>query len=158
MDSSMAPYNAAERKDVRRAEKLARAEARTRLATLQSLMSSPGGRQWVLYLLERCHVFQSTFSHDALLMAYAEGERNVGLLIFLDVVSCCPDHYLTMMKERNNGSDDQPSSGLDPDDLDSSDDITSGYDTTAGDFLTTGARPVAVSVYDEYEVPERRPR
>ena|SRR6516164_9463987 len=97
-------FNAANRKDVRRREKQAKFNERTRLETMKSLMGTMYGRQWVYNLLMyRCHLFDSSFSVKNVLYdtAYLEGERNIGLQIYGDVLAACPDEYIQMMREAN---------------------------------------------------------
>ena len=93
-------FNAANRKDVRRLEKQAKLDERARRETVQTLMSTMQGRQWVFERLTLCHVFASSFSINALEAAFKEGERNVGLQLLNDVMTC-PDEYLQMMREAN---------------------------------------------------------
>jgi hypothetical protein len=50
----------------------------------------------------QCHVFQSSFTTNALAMAFSEGERNVGLQITNDLITASPDNYLLMLKEAGN--------------------------------------------------------
>ena len=68
---------------------------------LTELMSRRNGRAWIYDLLERCHCFESSFSPDALAMAFAEGERNTALILLADINRVCPDHYITMVRERH---------------------------------------------------------
>ena len=93
-------FNAANRKDVRRLEKQARLDERSRRETIQSLMGTTQGRQWVHERLTLCHVFASSFSTNAYESAFREGERNVGLQLLNDVMTC-PDEYVQMMREAN---------------------------------------------------------
>jgi hypothetical protein len=93
-------FNAANRKDVRRLEKQARLDTRARRETIQTLMSTTQGRQWVHERLTVCHVFATSFSTNAYESAFREGERNVGLQLLNDVMTC-PDEYIQMMREAN---------------------------------------------------------
>ncbi len=95
------PYNAAERTHVKAAARQARLADRARIDVLVSVMSTPGGRAWVLDILERCSIFATTFTGDALRSAFAEGQRNVGLFVLNDIMQTCPDQYVLMMQERN---------------------------------------------------------
>ena len=111
-------YNAGERRDVKLAEKASRRAERDRLEVITNLMSTPPGRAYTLDFLERTHVFASSFTPNALTMAFSEGERNVGLQLLNDIMRACPSEYIEMMEERNarditadttrrrNGSDD----------------------------------------------------
>lgn len=92
-------YNASNRQDIRRAEKEARIAEVNRLDYLKAAMSVPQGRYWFHDFLEACHIFSDPFTGDPLREAYSKGERNVGLLIYSDIVAHCPDDFIRMMKE-----------------------------------------------------------
>ena len=94
-------YNAANRKDVRRAEKQARIDFHARLEMTRTLMSTTTGRQWMYELLNDCHVFISSFNPSAPDMAFAEGKRLIGLRLFNEVTEAAPDQYVMMMREAN---------------------------------------------------------
>ena len=94
-------YNAASRKDIRRAEKDARQAEVLHLEWLRTAMSTSNGRAWFYNLLEACHLFADPFTGSALTEAYLKGERNVGLRLFSDIIAHCPDDYILMMKEAN---------------------------------------------------------
>lgn len=72
---------------------------RDRLDALGGIMSVPAGRAWVHNLLSIAHVFDSSFSNNSHAMAFREGERNVGLRIFADLMAAAPDQWITMMTE-----------------------------------------------------------
>lgn len=94
-------YDASNRKDIRRAEKEARQAEISRIDYLKYAMSVPIGRAWFHDFLEACHLFSDPFTGDPLREAYTKGERNVGLLIYSDIVAHCPDDFIKMMKEAN---------------------------------------------------------
>lgn len=95
------PYNAAERSHVKAAQKAARFADRERGDIVKGLMSTVSGRAWTHNLLERCHVFASSFSENPIRMAFAEGERNIGLQLLSDLMTFTPDTYVLMMREKN---------------------------------------------------------
>lgn len=92
-------YDASNRKDIRRAEKAAKVAEDLRLAYLKAAMTTSQGRQWFHDLLERCHIFADPFTGDPLREAYSKGERNIGLFIYADIVTHCPNDFITMMQE-----------------------------------------------------------
>ena len=100
----MTEYNAADTKAIRRAIKADKASTEQRLGVIASTMSNPAGRDYIYSVLERCHVFASTYSPSALAMAFAEGERNIGLQLLADVMSAAPEQYVFMMREANDRS------------------------------------------------------
>lgn len=97
-------YNANDRKQIREAKRTARQDDRARQATIASIMSTNLGRQYVYNLLSRCHMFGTSFSTNALSMAFAEGERNIGLALVADIMPICSDQYITMIREANDRS------------------------------------------------------
>jgi len=66
---------------------------------LKKLVGSREGRAWLHAVLERTHIWRSSFALDALAMSFAEGERNIGLSILADLMQAAPDQYLAMVKE-----------------------------------------------------------
>lgn len=94
-------YDASNRRDIRKAEKEARQAEISRLDYLKAAMAVPQGRAWFHDFLEACHLFSDPFTGDPLREAYTKGERNVGLLIYSDIVQHCPDDFVQMMKEAN---------------------------------------------------------
>lgn len=91
--------NAAERKSIRRAEKLAAETARARIEFVVAAMSTKQGRVYFHTLLSACSIFDGSFSGDALVEAFTKGQRNIGLMIYNDIVTHCPDEFVMMMKE-----------------------------------------------------------
>lgn len=92
-------YNASDRKDIRRAEKAAKHVESSRVEFIRAALSTPQGRIWFHQLLSACHIFSTTFNGNALNAAFAEGERNVGLMVYGDIVTHCPDEFVRMMRE-----------------------------------------------------------
>lgn len=63
------------------------------------MMSCPDGRRIMNRLLERTGVFQTSFDQNPLQMAFAEGQRNIGLRFLAMVQANCKDYYVQMLKE-----------------------------------------------------------
>jgi hypothetical protein len=126
-------YNAAERRDVRRREKESRQREVQRREIITSIMSLAPSRAWICDILEVCHVFASSFSTDPGQMAFAEGERNVGLRLLGDIMLHCPDKYILMMQERNQkeiiDGTRRSRDSADGDGSDSGDTRATGYDS-----------------------------
>jgi hypothetical protein len=76
-----------------------------RSRVLRNVMASIDGREWMYELLTLCHVYQTSFSPDALWMAKAEGERTIGLQLIGQIQIHCPEQYLQMMKEAKDRAD-----------------------------------------------------
>jgi hypothetical protein len=117
----MSEYNASDPRSIRRAARAAKAEESQSSSVIASLMSAPSGRSYIYRLLEKCHIFSSSFSTSPLSTAFAEGERNVGLQILGDLMRFVPDQYLQMIREAHDRSStdvrrsgDSPSNGREP--------------------------------------------
>lgn len=71
---------------------------------VKQLMTTPGGRQWVWQLLERGHLYETSFTAgDPMATAFREGERNATLRVLADVIKAAPELYLLAMKENGRG-------------------------------------------------------
>ena len=92
-------YNATERSDIKVAQAAVKLADRQDDEVLLSIMRGTAGRAWMFRLLAACHIHQTTFSGDALLGAFKEGERNIGLLLETNLLRVCPDSYISMMRE-----------------------------------------------------------
>ena len=94
-------HNTGDRKSIRQAEKAARQLDLQRLEFVQSMMSSAAGRAYAYDQLSRAHVFTTSFDRDPLMMAFREGERNLGLQLLTDILTACPDQFVQMQREAN---------------------------------------------------------
>lgn len=100
-DETAPPFDASDRHSVElRTSKAKRKEAK-RLAGLKLLCDSPDGRAWIWSFLEQFSFTKSSFSPDALTMAFREGERNAALKLMADINRVAPDTYLRMQKENS---------------------------------------------------------
>lgn len=70
---------------------------------LRQTMTSVQGRAWVYKLIEICGPGQNPFSPDALRMAFACGELNIGNQLVAQINALAPELYLVMMKENQDG-------------------------------------------------------
>ena len=93
--------DASNRKTIRRLEKAAAISDSNRIAFTKTIMSTPFGREWMCNLLTRCNVFHTPFAAGrADVTSFQCGAQNVGLAIFVDVVTHTPDQYVIMMQEQ----------------------------------------------------------
>ncbi len=74
-------------------------ERRQELDDIEKCMKTRSGRRLLWRLLEMAGVYRSTFSQDALVMAFQEGQRNQGLMLLTDIHAVDPDGYILMAKE-----------------------------------------------------------
>ena len=94
-------YDASNRKSIRRAEKAAKLAEANRVAYVRTIMASLGGREWMHSILLKCNVFHTPFVRGASdLTSFNCGRQNVGLELFHDVVTNCPNEYILMMQEQ----------------------------------------------------------
>lgn len=121
------------RKEVRRAEKAAAiARAQDEEVTKQ-IMSTPGGRGWMYRLLSRCCIFSTPFAGVPDRTAFNCGQQNIGLQIFNEVVTICPNQYVQMMQEA--AQKDQLNDRHDSDDgVAGPDEIAYGRTASSGDY------------------------
>lgn len=97
----MPEYSAANRKDIRAAEKAEKAREASRQSVLVGLMSTIEGRAYIYADLEFCHVFVDPFTSDALAEAFQKGIRTVGLKLLADLMQYAPDQFILAMREAN---------------------------------------------------------
>lgn len=72
---------------------------------LFNLLQKEEFRDYIWALLERCHMFQTTFTGNSQ-SYFQEGERNVGLQVLHEMNACDPDAYIKMMQKslKNNNN------------------------------------------------------
>lgn len=87
-----------------RAEKATKAQlaAQTEVDDLLWLMSDKRGRRFMWRLLSESGIYRTSFSTEALHMAFNEGQRNRGLALVGSVMQHCPDRFTEMQKEARN--------------------------------------------------------
>lgn len=76
-------------------------DKQTEIGDFKWLMSQKRGRRYVWRQLELAGVFQTSFTSDALQMAFSEGQRNQGLRILGFIHEHAPESYLEMLKEQH---------------------------------------------------------
>jgi hypothetical protein len=93
------PYDPSSSHDVeRRTIRLRFARQRSNVAFAR-MMDGPEFRAFVWDLLAHTHVFESSFDRCPQVMAFREGERNVGLAVLDRVNRLCPERYRAMADE-----------------------------------------------------------
>lgn len=66
-------------------KKLYKEEHEDRIHDMADILRTGSGKRYIWWLLETCHMFSSTFTGNSM-SAFLEGERNVGLRIFKDIL------------------------------------------------------------------------
>lgn len=74
-------------------------EQRTHIEDVKWLMSSPRGRRLTWWLLEKAGVNRTSFSNSGSVMAFNEGQRNVGLVLQAHVLEAAPERFMEMLTE-----------------------------------------------------------
>lgn len=94
------PYDASNRKSVNTARKKAAARNKKRLEVVNALMQHKDGRRWIYEILERCHIYTTSFVQgDPHATSFREGERNIGQSLLIDVQMAAGPEYLMMLGE-----------------------------------------------------------
>lgn len=68
---------------------------------LKWLMGSKRGRRIIWRQLDNAGVFKLSFNTNAMMMAFAEGNRNEGLRMLNMIQTACPEQYPVMVREAN---------------------------------------------------------
>lgn len=118
--------DASDRRQIRKAEKAAKAKAERASLTLAWIMSTRQGREWMYDLLEKCHIGHTPFARDPYVTAHQCGEQNIGIQLWSALQQACPDLYIMMMGEAHERS--------------IADDNRHGRDHEGSDGDTSGAR------------------
>ena len=126
--------NAADRKQIRSAEKSSKLRAIQDREAVAAIMSTIPGRAWMWRQLSAAHIFADPFTGDALREAYTKGERNFGQRLLSDIMAHCPDAYLQMTKEANNDRHDGNDRNPDLFDVDPAPERRSSPITDGGDY------------------------
>ena len=92
-------YDATSRKDIRRAEKDLAAAAEASARFVRTAMSTASGRKWFHTLLASCGVFTIDPVFEPNRDYFFLGIRNVGMRIFAELQTACPDLYILMENE-----------------------------------------------------------
>jgi len=94
-----------QQEDRREADARKRIVRETEIADLKWLMSSKKGRRIMWRFLDMTGPFRLSFDSNAMRMAFKEGNRNMGIQLFTEVMTLCPEMYPVMVKEQRNDRD-----------------------------------------------------
>ena len=93
------PYNAGDAQDVQKRAKGQKLREEQKEAALRQFLANPAGRMWMWDLLGLCGVFHSSFSREALVMAFQEGRRDIGNQLMAEMNRIGPEYYMKMAVE-----------------------------------------------------------
>lgn len=95
------PYDLMEREQAVTEAEDAEGKARRarQVEDIKWLMGHPQGRRIATRLLKLTGVRRTTFNPSGSVMAFAEGQRNVGLWFESELISANPEGYLKLLRE-----------------------------------------------------------
>ena len=93
--------NAADEAQVQGRKRKAQVQQERRTAALKEVLASRAGRDVIWNLISEAGVYRTSFNTNALAMAHAEGQRNVGLRLLANVMEASLSSYLLMQDEAN---------------------------------------------------------
>lgn len=94
-------YDASNRKQIRAAEKSADRLDQDRVEFIRAALATTQGRTWFYHFLADCGVFQIDPTFEPHRDYFALGMRNVGMKVFSDIKSHCPDLYILMEQQEH---------------------------------------------------------
>lgn len=103
------PYDSGDVKQVRKKREKAANKDVQRGNDIKTLMGMPEGRRVFTWLLESTGPYRTSFSTNALTMAYQEGLRKMGLVLTDQMAAADPESWVQMQleilkpKEASNG-------------------------------------------------------
>jgi hypothetical protein len=106
MAEEQTPYNAGDEQHVKKRKRSAKTRNLQKKAALQALMSTPGGRAWIWDLLILTGYSTNSFSTQALVMAFNEGKRSLGLQLIGEINRISPELYVGMALENQAKDED----------------------------------------------------
>ena len=99
----MSDYNASDTRQIKAAQKRSKTEQAMDDGVLLMLMSTQNGRAWMLRLLTWCGISRTPFTGEDAPTNFNCGMQNVGLRLEADLLRACPDQFIFMMREANDG-------------------------------------------------------
>ena len=66
---------------------------------LSKILCTDGGRRYLWRLLSFCRVMDRSMDRDSLVMAFREGQRDIGMRLMQDIYEAEPNAYELMRKE-----------------------------------------------------------
>ncbi len=92
------PFNAGDAEQVKARDKKQKTVRDRELDDLREILATKGGRRFVVRMLESTELFAVSKVMNASIYAL-EGKREIGKLLFGDLMEAQPEAYLLMMKE-----------------------------------------------------------
>lgn len=99
--SNKESFDASSKADVAAIKEKSKSADETHSDDIKWMMNDPRGRRIAWDLMSKCHVFESSFSPNLSQTNFNEGERNVGLRLFNDIMENASDQYMRMAEENS---------------------------------------------------------
>jgi len=96
-----AAFNASDPEQVAAKRRSAGKRRKANESVVYTIMSTQTGRDWMHDLLGSCHCFSTSFTGEALSMAFKEGERNIGNMLISDIMKAAPKEFILMLEEHS---------------------------------------------------------
>lgn len=101
--------SAASEKNIAKAKKQAAKDALIDKTVVVALMQTPDGRRWIWNKLGEARIFHEDETLDHAILAYRQGQRNLGLRLLMSVTANAPDMYVRMTQENTGVTFSNPS-------------------------------------------------
>lgn len=95
----MSQSSATNERQIKLAQKQAKADALVDKLVIGQLMSTEKGRRWVYLQLEFAHIWDGNENLDPGVMAFEKGRRNTGLKLLASVMAHAAPQYVKMLEE-----------------------------------------------------------
>jgi hypothetical protein len=109
----MTDYNASDTRQIKAAVKRDKSERALDDGVLLRLMTTQDGRAWMWRFLSGLHAFHTPYTGVNNATNFQCGEHSVGLKMIVDLLRACPDQYIFMMREANDGGRTDDDNGHD---------------------------------------------
>lgn len=95
-------YDPSDPRDVEERKKAIELRAIQNRRVIGDLLGTASGRNWMWSVLQRTHFLSTSFAADPQTMAFQEGERNIGLMLWAQIESASPELVALMLTEKGN--------------------------------------------------------
>ncbi|HXH24035.1 MAG TPA: hypothetical protein VNI78_02225 [Vicinamibacterales bacterium] len=93
-------FNAADPKAVKERKRKEKREDEQAQEDLRELLRHPFGRRHLWRMLQKCHVWRSSFHPSGQQFAANEGRRSVGVELMSEIIEADPQAWIDMQQER----------------------------------------------------------
>lgn len=94
-------YNAGDEDDVRVREKADKDARNQELDDVRQIVGTKAGQRFVNRMLAQCGVYRISYTGNAEQAVFAEGQRNIGLMLLADLEEADPDAFPRLIRMRH---------------------------------------------------------